>query len=309
MKRFFLTSALFASLGLLLTGCLKDKGFDNQEYGINDPDTQPPGVGFPLAASAKYTVGLDVSATAQVVNDVVYVNLESGSPAPTDIQITLTLNDALRTAYNTANSTNILLLSPTLYTVGTTMTIPAGARNVQIPITVSSTTALDPNSSYGLGLTIASVTGNYKIASNLKNLFLEFTIKNKYDGKYILTGFHNRTSPDYSAPYNELVHMVTTGPNSVTMYWPAVGLYAHPIAGGTGYYGSFTTNLFFDLTTNLLTSWDLTPYPFSVSSTGVGPATDSRWDPLDKTIYAQFYYNNNPGGRRFTDTLKYQGPR
>lgn len=306
MKRFFLTSALFASLGLLLTGCLKDKGFDNQEYGINDPDTQPPGVGFPLAASAKYTVGLDVSATAQVVNDVIYINLESGSPAPSNVDITLTLNDALRTAYNTTNGTNILPLSSTLYNVALTMTIPAGARNVQIPITISNTTGLDPNSSYGLGITISSVTGNYKIAGNLKNLLLEFTIKNKYDGKYQLTGFHNR--PTLDLPYDETVLMITSGPNSVYMYWPALGAAAHPLNGGTTYYGSFTSNFFFDLTTNLLTSWDMTPYATSLS-TQVGPALDSRWDPADKTIYAQFYYNNNPGARRFTDTLRYLGPR
>ena len=55
MKRIFLASALLATMGLFLTGCLKDKGFDNHEYGINDPDTQPPGIGFPLGAKAKNT--------------------------------------------------------------------------------------------------------------------------------------------------------------------------------------------------------------------------------------------------------------
>jgi hypothetical protein len=306
MKRIFLSSVLFASLGLLLTGCLKDKGFDNGEYGINDPDTQPPGVGFPLAASAKYTVGLDVSATAQVVNDVVYVNLESGSPAPADVQITLTLNDALRTAYNTTNGTNILALSSTLYNVATTMTIPAGARNVQIPITVSNTTGLDPNASYGVGITISDVSGNYTIARNLKNLLLEFTIKNKYDGKYQLTGFHNR--PGLDLPYDETVLMITSGPSSVYMFWPALGAAAHPLNGGTTYYGSFTANFIFNPTTNLLTAWDWTPYATTLS-TQIGPATDSRWDPADKTIYAQFYYNGNAAARGFKDTLRYLGPR
>src|SRR5882724_9708803 len=105
MKKIFIASVLLAAFGaLLLTGCLKDKGFEDHKYGINDPDTQPVGVGFPLAAKAKNTIGLDVSATTQVVNDIVFVNLESGKPAPSDIQVTLVLNSALVTAYNTANS-------------------------------------------------------------------------------------------------------------------------------------------------------------------------------------------------------------
>jgi hypothetical protein len=304
MKKILVSSLIISALSLGLTSCLKDKGFENNEYGINDPDTQPPGVGFPLAASAKYTVGLDVSSTPQVVNDVVYVNLEAGSPAPADIQITLTINDALRTAYNTANGTNILALSPTLYSVATTMTIPAGARNVQIPITVSNTTGLNPNSSYAVGITIASVTGNYTIASNLKNLLLEFTIKNKYDGKYQLRGFHNR--PTLDLPYDETVLMITSGPNSVYMFWPALGAAAHPLNGGTTYYGSFTANFIFNPSTNVMTGWDWSPYATTLPTTvGAG----SRYDPSDKTIYFYGWYNNNPGARAFFDTLRYLGPR
>jgi hypothetical protein len=311
MKRILSFSLMLTAMVVSMTGCLKDKGFDNQEYGINDPDSQPPGVGFPLGGPGKYTVGLNVSGSVQKVDDVVYINLESGSPAPTDIVITLTNNTtAMLAAYNTANGTSILPLSNSLFTVPLTITIPAGQRNAQVPINVSSTLALDPNKSYGIGLQIASVTGNYVIASNLKNLLLEFTIKNKYDGKYNLRGYHNRAGLD--APYNAVVHMITTGPNSVTMYWPALGNYAHPINAATTYYGSFTTNFIFDPATNNLIAWDQTPYPASlVPTVAPDPAPNqSRWVPGPPAkIYAHFWYNNNPTQRGFYDTLTYVGPR
>lgn len=312
MKRKFLSSLLIAAAGMfILTGCLKDKGFENNEYGINDPDTQPPGVGFPLAAKSKTTYGLNVSASNQEANGLIYVNLESGKPAPSDIVVTLELDSNLVKAYNTANGTSIKIMGYSTFSIPglagsparTTVTIPAGGRNVEIPINVPSTTGFDPNSTYGLGVKIVSVTGNYTIASNLKNLLLEFTIKNKYDGKYNLVGYHNR--PTYEAPYDELVYMITSGPNSVTMYWPALGDYAHPIKGGASYYGSFTTNLIFNLSSNVLTAWTMYPWTNSVASNEV---YSGRYDPVDKIIYAEIGYNGN-ALRKFFDTLTYLGPR
>lgn len=311
MKRKFLSSLLIAVAGMfVLTGCLKDKGFENNEYGINDPDTQPPGVAFPLAAKAKNTFGLNVSGSNQEVNDMVYVNLESGKPAPSDITITLELDSNLVKSYNTANGTNIKVMGYSLFSMPglagsparTTVTIPAGGRNVQIPINVPSTLSFDPNSTYGVGVKIVSVTGNYTIASNMKNLLIEFTIKNKYDGKYNLVGYHNRVP--YDAPYDELVYMITSGPNSVSMYWPALGAYAHPIMGGASYYGNFTTNLIFNLSTNALIGWDLSPYPNTVTN----QVYSGRYDPVAKIIYAEIGYNGNVL-RKFFDTMTYLGPR
>lgn len=307
MKKIVINSLLFAALAFSTTGCLKDKGFDNHTYGINDPDTQPQGVGFPAAASAKNTIGLNAfTATPQPVDDLVYVNFESGTPASSEITITLQVDDNMRVAYNTANGTNIAKLPANLYTLPLTVTIPAGGRGGQVPITVLNTNTLSPDSSYGVGVKLSGVSNGYKIASNLSNLFIEFVIKNKYDGRYNLKGYHNR--PGLDLPYNETVYMVTTGANSISMYWPALGSYAHPLNGGATYYGTFTANFTFDPATNKLTAWDWTPYATTLP-TAIGPATDSRYDPATKKIYANFYYNNNPSQRGFLDTLTYLGPR
>jgi hypothetical protein len=312
MKRIFLASSLFAALGLFLTGCLKDKGFDNHEYGINDPDTQPPGVGFPLAAKGKNTVGLNVEGTTQVVDDIVYINLNSGSPAPSDINITLTVNNDIIDDYNAANGTNIQILDPSLYTVSTSLTIPAGARNIQVPITVPSTLSLDPNKSYAVGLTISTVSGNYKIAENMKNLLVEFTIKNKYDGKYRLRGYHNRTP--YTFPYDTEIHMVTAGPNAVAFYWPLAGSVGHPIGVGPNnamsWYGATVAPVVvFDLNTNLVTNvYNSDPAgPPITMFTGAGSRI-SKWDPVTRAMTVDWNYNNN-SLRAFFDDLTYIGPR
>lgn len=308
MKKIIVASLFMTALSFSFTGCLKDKGFENNQYGINDPDTQAPGVGFPLGSRARTDFGLDVSASPQVVSDIVYVNLESGTAAKSDVAITMTNNTtALLAAYNTANGTSILPLPTALYTVPLSLTIPAGGRNVQTVLTISNTTTLDPNRSYAVGITISSVDGGYKIAENLKNLLIVFSVKNKYDGKYRLKGVHNR--PTLDAPYDQVVNMETTGPNSVTMLWPANTSqpYSHPI-NGNSYYGSFTTNFIFDPATNVLTAWDMTPWPTTLVPT-VTPGTNSRYDPVAKIIYANFYYNGNPAARQFWDTLTYLGPR
>src|SRR5687767_7999048 len=159
MKKIILASALFAAMGFTFTGCLKDEGFENHEYGINDPDSAPAGVGFPLATKAKNVVGLDAGvATLQSVNGLLFVNLLAGKPAAQDVHVTITLNNALVTAYNAANGTNIQIMSPTLYNIPTlNVTIPAGQTFAQVPINIPSTVPLDPSNSYGLGFTITAV--------------------------------------------------------------------------------------------------------------------------------------------------------
>lgn len=319
MKRITLNALLFAALSFGLTSCLKDKGFENFEYGINDPDTQPPGVGFPRAAAAKYTVGINLDPNPQSVDGVLFVNLESGTPASSDVHITLTLNDGLRTAYNAANGTNILQLDPAMFTAQLDLVIPAGAKFVQVPITFLNANTLDPNESYGVGFTISSVDGGYRIAENLKNLFIEVGVKNKYDGRYNLKGVHNRAP--YLFPYNANIEMWTTGPNSVAMYLPFYGDFGQIIGTAPGtisWYGpAVSPNFHFDLATNLCTlvtgmpgnavTLDMVTNDVVADMNPNGPIVN-RFEPGSKKMYLTFQYNGNDL-RRFYDTLSYLGPR
>lgn len=323
MKKLLTSSLLMAALSVAMTGCLKDKGFENNQYGINDPDTQPPGVGFPLAANAKNGVGVDVTGSVQSINGIVYVNLESGSAAPADIHITLTNTTAAQvTAYNTANGTTIVPLPPAVYTVGTSLTIPAGGRNVQVPINISSTLALDPNQSYAVGLTITGVDGGYKIASNLKDLFIVIGVKNAYDGKYSLHGqnYHPSAAPTFPS-FVTPVELWTTGPNTVKIYWPLAAAFASPaiLNGGFSYFSVQEPEITVNTATNKVTVQNVAAGASTFYTMGKGfnnAGYNHRWDPATKTIYAMWGYSLTAGGdfvlgtsRAWTDTLIRTGSR
>jgi hypothetical protein len=302
MKKYLLT---FALGGLLLTtgltSCLKDKGYDNGQYGVNGPSAKA--VSIPQSTSSPIAMAINAITTVQTI-DAPTVNLESPTVAAEDVTVTLVVDQSLV-------PNGLVPLATTQFNVTSlVITIPAGQRTATAQLNIPNAAALNANNKYGVGFKIASVSpAGYAIASNMKSVVIQISVKNKYDGVYNLSGVHNR--PTLDAPYHDIeVHMITTGPNSITMLWPdnSTQPYSHPINGGNTYYSDFTTNFYFDLATNAFIGWDMLPYPLGVTP-GVGPATDSRYDPNTKIIYAQYFYNNNPGARRFSDTLVYTGPR
>jgi hypothetical protein len=332
MKKILSSSLILAALAVAFTGCLKDKGFDNHTVGINDPDTQPPGVGFPLAATAKNTIGLDAGVgTNQAINNVVFVNLETGTPAKSEVTVTLVLNDALRTAYNTANGTNILAFPAAQYNVALTVVIPAGATGGQVAFNIPSTIPLDPSSSYGVGLTISSVTSGYTIASNLKNLFLEFTLKNKYDGNYRAqfntTGWGAYGIADDANFYNWGVNgdgtsilMITGGPNSIRLFdaW-GFGTFIQPAfttgGGSATGFGATAPRYIFNTATNQLidvindTPDDGRGRKFKINP-AVTPPAGNYWNPATKIIYASYIMmQNGRPDQPINAILTYRGPR
>lgn len=325
MKKLVLNALLFSAVTFTLSSCLKDKGFDNYDYGINDPDTAPPGVGFTFGTKAKNDVGLEVSTDPQTTNDLLIVNLLAGNPAASDVQVTLSDNTtALLAAYNAANGTSILPLPTALYSVPGTLTIPQGQRFAQVPLNVSSTTTLDPNNQYAVGISITDVTGGYRIASNMDDLFIIISVKNQYDGKYNVKGkFYHPSYPYY--PFNATVEMHTTGPNSVKMYWPLAAHYGHPFAtapNGTGlnYFADQEPNFVVNPTTNKVSAVNNTaPAGTVVYALGLGfdnAGYDHRWDPANKIFYVCYGYNTGAGGafivgtsRMWMDTITRTGPR
>lgn len=322
MKKILSSSLLVAVLAVAFTGCLKDKGFDNGTYGINDPDTQPPGVGFPFGVNAKNDIGVDLTNTPQTINGLAYVNLEAGNPASSDVHITLSNNTtALLTAYNAANGTAILPMPTALYSFPTAMTIPAGARNAQVAITISDASGLNPNNQYAIGITIASVDGGYTIASNLKNLFIVIGVKNQYDGKYNMKGqnYHPSANPTFTG-FQTSVEMWTTGPNKVKIYWPLAGAFAGPAwLGGLSYFALQEPEITVNQSTNAITVQNTAAGATTFYAMGNGfnnLGYNSRWVPATKTMFFNYGYSLAANGdfilgtsREWIDTCIRTGPR
>ena len=240
---------LLSAVVLFGTSCMKDKGFEDQTYGINDPATSKDGVGFNLEGSVNYkkNVGLVVSDQPQVIDaNKLMIGFYSEAPAKSDIKVQIALDPSIIDDYNTNNGTSIVEMDPASYTVAsTTITIPAGQQRAAVVVTVPSTTSFDPNNSYGLAFKIVSVDGDAQIAANMNKVMLEINIKNIYDGDYVSNGyFYHPTAP---RPMIDLAKTFFT--LNATSCAVALG-----DLGPSGYYSIFDV----DPVTNALT---ITAYP------------------------------------------------
>jgi hypothetical protein len=304
---FFLGTVLIAG-----TGCLKDKGFENGEYGINDANNSPAGLGFNKGVNYKVNIGLDLSSSSQTISNQATIMLMSATPAQSDISVTLEVDPTIIDNYNNTYGTSIETLDPALYSISSlTVVIPRGAKQVDLPIVIPSTAGLDANSTYGIGVRIASADAGYVLSSNMRELLISIGLKNRWDGVYELKGYHNRTP--YTFPYDVEMNMETYGPSDVIFFWPDVDDYGHPIGvapGSVSWYGTAVQPVVsFDLATDLVTNvYNVgAGGPPITMFTGAGSGV-SRYDASTKTIYVSWNYNNNPL-RAFFDTLTFLRPR
>jgi hypothetical protein len=303
-----LSVALVASLGMM--GCLKDKSYDNRSIQSVRGDDKTNQKVVEIQLTATNTNNFLLTAFEATSNDTVFnlipVVLASPGVATEDVHVTLVPNPTLVADYNAANGTNYTAAPSNIYTIlnpNYVVTIPAGSRVGYLQIKFKPVDFLGHE--YAFGYSIAGIDKpGYLISGNLNKGIAAIGIKNKYDGRYELRGFHNR--PGLDLPYDEVVDMITTAQDKVYMYWVGQGPY-HPLNGGTTAYGNFTVEFKFNTSTNAFIGVENLATPGSPIFT-IGPSTTSRFDPATKTIYAQFYYNGNLQ-RVFTDTLFYLSAR
>lgn len=339
-KIIFSLSTLLAS-AVLFTGCLKDKGYDNQEYGIKDPSGMSRGISIPEASEDlnninEKALALDALTTPQTVA-LFDVNFESDQPAPTDIGVNLALNPTLVSSFNSQQGTSYVSLPSSAYTVNLKVTIKAGQRTGTLAITVPNAGSLSATQTYALGFTIASVDqSGYTIASNLKNIMISFNIKNKYDGVYRLYGSFSRSDlPTYvgvnNSPtgYYEPYNLITSGPNSVnatietSTYGTTNTQIIYVTGSGFTYFTGVAPKLTIDASNNVTVSEGAaavgTSVPFLQSAaelaaskyypTGIPGLPTSSYASGKKAIVAHFRWSSGGIDRITKDTFVYKGPR
>ncbi len=334
MKKILTITSLLAFCAVIFSSCLKDKGFNNNEYGINLNNGSAPAVEFIKGNSAKTTFGVNVDPGTQIVELVV---LYTGDVAPSsDLSVGIVVDNTLLTAYNTTNSTSILLPPAGSVTVPTTVVIPAGQRFANLKIAINNTTVLDPNKEYGFGVKIASVSNGVKLTSNLNQVFVSFTVKNKYDGVYSVTGTYlDYTNATFTGLYPRQYTLITTGANTVdftqVINGDLIPGYLFNANGANSFFGSFGIEATFNVSTNVLTSVNNyyghpgraltsvgdpsfgTGAPNFVSSNGrsavLDPTGINKYDPATKTLEAKYFLRqvSSPGGLRglITEKLVY----
>jgi hypothetical protein len=304
-----LTSLVIVSVLLLFTGtgCLKDKGFDDNKYGLNHPEDSPVGVGFAQALNKINVTSINNEDTAQTML-VALTNLLSDEPADQDIHVTIEQDPTVVTAYNTADDNNdgvfdnvpLAAMPASAYTIKSlSVVIPKGQRTVFLSLTIpKAKSTLDLTKTYGFGFRIASVQEQgITISSNLRRTLVGVAIKNKYDGVYSMKGYSLRAGdPAKTGNFTgEEMTLVTAGADIVD--FADLQVWADHTGVGIGE-----------------PKLDINPATNKVTITSSGGATnapgyDSRYDPATKTFYISFTWGGGPLSRLATDTLTYLRPR
>lgn len=309
-------SKIFLALGTtaILAGCLKDEGFEDQQYGIKIQEVK--GVAFPQSTSG---VALSINSTTSAQTlELSSIVLEQEGNATSDVQITLQVNNALVTA------AGFTPLPPGSYSIngGAPLVIPAGQKQVMVSVTIPNASLLSATTKYGLGLTISSVSSGYKIAQNQKNLLISFSVKNQYDGVYsVQSGKVTRyTAPGVPAndalsgnlAGNPDIKLITSGPNTVSIPPPASpnpGALYWAFGQNSQVAGIDGVTLTINPTTNQVTvtsAGNPTLTNWTGSTSGI---TYNRYDPATKTFFLAFRWNPTANVREYEIVLKYKGPR
>jgi hypothetical protein len=314
MKRVFLFISAFAIMVVLFSSCLKDKEFQNGTYGINEPGSQSKGVGFPEAVNEINRFAVKGISTPQTIL-APFIDILTDAPPSTDVHVVLEIDNSIVTRYNLANGTSLNIPNASQHMISSlTVTIPAGQRFAKLPIVVPNATILSLTSTFALGFKIKSVDEDYRIASNLREVLVAWSVKNDYDGIYsIVSGQVTRyLSPGVmsndanSGPLGPNLHdleLSTAGPNTVSLPnavpgglpWAASNSYVSGIGGFTIDIDPSTKAVTCASTENLtLANW---------------AGHQNKYDPATKTFYLAFRWNPATTTREYEVVLKYNRER
>ncbi|MBD1363644.1 DUF1735 domain-containing protein [Mucilaginibacter sp. ZT4R22] len=261
------------------SSCLKDKNFvDFAAVGVT--------VELPLAPSGIQAQSFEISSTPATFQ--IAVNVASPKPLSTPLDVTIAVDQAALTAYNTANSTSYELLPAAAYTLsGTKLTVPANQRLVYLTVTVKSS-VIDPSKAYVLPISLVDASGQ-TINANYHTLLTIVGVKNKYDGVYKATGKFVRVGLD-ERTINQNKSLSTVNGNTVQSSVADLG---SPL--------NLTVNADNSVTVTFAGS-SLTTLPAEYTQDGV-----NTYDPTTKTFTLHYQYRS--GARTTEEKLVYVGPR
>lgn len=247
----------------------------------------------------------------------------SNSSLNSTLTATLEADQAAIDAYNTEHNTDFDLLPESIYTVdapgytktATGFTVNYGSGEFSKPFNIKlNGSQYDLSKKYAIAFKITTITGDGQLTkvTGEKTIMVTIGIKNKYDGVYELTGYHNRAP--YNFPFKQTVELRTLDATSVSVYWPAVNSLGHPIGTGPdiendyNWYGAAIAPAFtFDLSTDKVTGAYNLGGATVISLYGAADGSDAlenSYDPSSKTIKVSWKYSNN-AARAFFDTFTF----
>lgn len=239
------------------------------------------------------------------------------------LTVKVTKNNALITAYNTANGTGFIDLPAASYTLSGdpgTITFQPGETVKTFNINLDKS-KLDLSEQYAVAYSVTEVGSTGQISGEMKNILLNIGIKNKYDGVYRMTGsLVDAASATIVAKSPSEVHFITIGERSVQMYNSGTSVASFkeifPIMNGTAEsgYGGFLPEFHFDANNNVIAVTNAygQPNPSNTRRAELDPSGVNKWENgVLKVKFFMFQPNTVAVGPRtsFDFTFEYQGSR
>ena len=285
-------------LALTMSSCLKssDTYVDFSKAGTL---VELPLAGYSPNADGDKFVFLSYAATLPTVENPVVVNVASPKPLSSALDVTLKVDDAALTAYNTKHATAYVLLPANAYSIANLkVNVPANQRTATLAVTIKPNMITDFSKQFVLPITIADA-GGQKI-SNYKTIYYVVGVKNAYDGKYTVTGSATRAGdPVLSGPFApQEFSLITAGPQALDMSKTAVWA----TGAGIGGIGPFR------LTLNPVTN-DITVTDAVNAAVVNNPAGINKYFPATKTFQISVYWGTGPTNRAWEATFVYKAPR
>jgi hypothetical protein len=241
---------------LIFTSCLKDHlALDPAqspvviEFANTGANVSPAG-----AVYARFASDLGSLSTGDSASFNINLNYAGAATAQTDITVTLALDEAALTAYNTDQHTSYAIPPASVFHLPTTGVIKKGTQSLQIKVAITNTTDFDFNVNYALPVKISTVSTGV-ISGNYGTAIYSFAVRNVYDGIYEMTGtMVDATSAALTGYYPVEVPLITYTGNSIALWDPVYSnAYGHVIRSGTGFsvYGTFSPVFAFDNAGNI----------------------------------------------------------
>ena len=224
---------------LLISGCLKKAATYTDFSSLQDFVVLTGGAGGSSSVNVAFNRGADLS---QVITaDLASTNNNSGA-----VTVTIAVDPAALTAYNTANGTNYVALPTANYKLqSNTISIPAGQHYGSTTLALTNLGTLDPGTSYMVAISITDASGK-KLSTNLNTLYY-YSIGNSLAGTYTFLGQRwnspilDTTKAPASTPYNNITYSPQPlGPT--TLFFDETYLAQNLGGGVAGYRLDFTNN-------------------------------------------------------------------
>jgi hypothetical protein len=296
---------LSLSTGLLLfSSCKQDKIF-----GDTVPNTERPIVEFSDPYGFK-SIAMDYSSN-EIVLDITDLRFMIRTDAQRNATAKIRIDPTVVSEYNGQNGTSYTPVPITkVALVSDTFSLSPTERSKRVSVRIKPSDVATGENAIGIAIVESNGAEVSRIAGKL---VISVSVKNKYDGVYHLKGFYTRTdNPAINGPFEADVEMITTGINSVAMYYSDAGGFAQPFvnAGSPAFFTNVAPEVFFNATDQASSINNYTGDPAAGPFMTLVAGANSRYvGGTTPVIYLKYYYNTIPTNRIFADTLIYTGSR